>query len=262
MASFHDTELLIFSRSSCRNINSSAQMSFQPTNRSSLFLGVSGSQTGAGLRQLAIHNLDQAHQDTVTSAIARILDTDIAEITYAQIIDGLPLGEVAFESRGGMPHRDHPINHCHDKLCDGILDSTRGFRSTFYPNILKFDSRNAVYVHPDRENVTYRICRLTSEKRLQLLKFLTAEVPDHSPLPILPNEKNDYRIDPEESPQETGIYKDIWDRSELREDAYDQRLRDVWNKLDYLTHSDKGNAADRALERRNRIFQGRFDGEP
>lgn len=119
-------------------------MSFQPTNRSSLFLGVSGSQTGAGLRQLAIHNLDQAHQDTVTSAIARILDTDIAEITYAQIIDGLPLGEVAFESRGGMPHRDHPINHCHDKLCDGILDSTRGFRSTFYPNILKFDSRVSI----------------------------------------------------------------------------------------------------------------------
>ncbi|EXK98260.1 hypothetical protein FOQG_01230 [Fusarium oxysporum f. sp. raphani 54005] len=381
MASFHDTELLIFSRSSCRNINSSAQMSFQPTNGSSLFLGLSGSQTGAGLRQLAIHNLDQAHQDTVTSAIARILDTDIAEITYAQIIDGLPLGEVAFESRGGMPHRDHPINHCHDKLCDGILDSTRGFRSTFDRNILKFDSRllfafqaaspgsrsfdiriieiiaisvhqvavilftlneglhkndgviewappksdkiwwahcpngpeptmffhhwylshdrypngvadmvgywaesrilggvvlfdrrqpipesdvdqDAVYIHPDRENVTHRICRLTSEKRLQLLKFLTAEVPDHSPLPILPDEKNDYRIDPEESPEETGIYRDIWDRSELREDAYDQRLRDVWNELDYLTHSDKGNAADRALERRNRIFQGCFNVEP
>ncbi|EWZ83711.1 hypothetical protein FOWG_12646 [Fusarium oxysporum f. sp. lycopersici MN25] len=280
-----------------------------------------------------------------------------------------------------MPHRDHPINHCHDKLCDGILDSTRGFRSTFDPNILKFDSRllfafqaaspgsrsfdirlikiiaisvhqiavilfilneglhkndgviewaspksdkiwwahcpngpeptmffhhwylshdrypngvadmvgywaesrilggvvlfdrrqpipesdvdqDAVSIHPDRENVTYRICRLTSEKRLQLLKFLTAEVPDHTPLPILPDEKNDYRINPEESPEETGIYRDIWDRSELREDAYDQRLRDVWNKLDYLTHSGKGNAADRALERRNRIFQGRFDGEP
>ncbi|KAG4278931.1 hypothetical protein FPRO04_06252 [Fusarium proliferatum] len=355
-------------------------MSFQPTNRSLPGSGSGGIQTGAGLRQLAMHTLDEPHQDTVRSAIARILDTDVAEITYAQIIDGLPLGEVAFESRGGMPHDDHPINHCHDKLCDGILNRTREFHRTFDPAVLQFDSRllltfqaaspgsrsfntrlieiiaiavhqiaallygleeglhkndgviewappksdkiwwahcpngpeptmffhpwylshnrypngiadmvgywaesrilggvvlfdqrqpvpgsgvdqDAVYIHPDRDDVTYRICRLTSEQKLQLLKFLTAEEPGQNPLPILPDEKNDYRIDPEESPEETGIYRDIWDRSELREDAYDQRLRDVWNKLDYLTHSDKGNAGDRALERRNRIFYAYSDDE-
>jgi hypothetical protein len=161
----------------------------------------------------------------------------------------------------------------HDRYPNGVADMVGYWaESRILGGVVLFDRRqpipesdvdqDAVYIHPDRENVTYRICRLTSDKMLQLLKFLTAEVPDHSPLPILPDEKNDYRIDPEESPEETGIYRDIWDRSELREDAYDQRLRDVWNKLDYLTHSDKGNAADRALERRNRIFQGRFDGEP
>ncbi|KAF5685797.1 hypothetical protein FCIRC_3286 [Fusarium circinatum] len=349
-------------------------ISFQLMNGSSPGLGLSGSQTDAGLRQLTIHTLDQTHQDTVTSAIARFLATDIAEITYAQIIDGLPLGEVAFESRGGMPHQDHPINHCHDKLCAGILDKTRQFLKAFSPKLLQFDSRllfayqaaspgsrsfnirlieiiavavhqvavilfsleeglhkndgviewappksdktwwahcpdgpeptmffhpwylshdrypngvadmagywaesrilggivlfdrsgldqDAVYIHPDRENVTYRICRLTSEQKLQLLKFLTAEESGHSPLPILPDETNDFRVDPEESPEETGIYRDIWDRSELREDAYDQRLRDVWNKVDYLTHSDKGDAGDRALERRNRMFYAYSDGE-
>ncbi|KAF5570641.1 hypothetical protein FPHYL_1067 [Fusarium phyllophilum] len=349
-------------------------------NGSSPDLGLSGSQTAAAFRQLTIHTLNQAHQDTVTSAIARILATDIAEITYAQIIDGLPLGEVAFESRGGMPHQNHPINHCHDELCAGILDKAREFRSRFDPHVLKFDSRllfayqaaspgsrsfntrlieiiaiavhqtavilfsldeglhkndgiiewappksdkiwwshcpngpeptmffhpwylshdrypngvadvagywaesrilggvvlfdrrqpapgssvnqDAVYIHPDRDDVTYRICRLTSEQKLQLLKFLTAEEPVQNPLPILPDEKNDYRIDPEESPEEAGIYRDIWDRSELREDAYDQRLRDVWNKVDYLTHSDKGDAGDRALERRNRIFYAYSDDE-
>ncbi|PNP75267.1 hypothetical protein FNYG_11410 [Fusarium nygamai] len=355
-------------------------MSFQPTNEPSLGLGLKGSQTGAGLRQLTLHTLDQAHQDTVKTAIARILDTDIAEITYAQIIDGLPLGEVAFESRGGIPHPDHPINHCHDELCAGILDKAREFRSRFDPLVLKFDSRllfsyqaaspgsrsfntrlieiiaisvhqiavilfsldegshkndgviewappksdrtwwahcpngpeptmffhpwylsherypngiadivgywaesrilggvvlfdrrqpapgfsvdqDAVYIHPDRDDVTYRICRLTSEQKLQLLDFLTAEEPGQNPLPILPGEKNDCRIDPEESPEDTGIYRDIWDRSELREDMYDQRLRDVWNKVDYLTHSDKGNAGDRALERRNRLFYACYNDE-
>ncbi|KAF5677663.1 hypothetical protein FDENT_9176 [Fusarium denticulatum] len=355
-------------------------MSFQPTNELSLGLGLDGSQTGAGLRQLTLHTLGQAHQNTIKTAIARILDTDIAEITYAQIIDGLPLGEVAFESRGGMPHQEHPINHCHDKLCDGILDRTRGFCSKFDPNKLQFDPRllfafqaaspglrsfnarlieiiaiavyqiavilfsldeglhkndgviewappksdkiwwslcpngpeptmffhpwylshdrypngvadmagywaesrilggvvlfnrrqpvpgssvdqDAIYIHPDRDDITYRICRLTSEQKLQLLKFLTADEPSQNPLMILPDEKNDYRIDPEESPGDTGIYRDIWDRSELRGDAYDQRLRDVWNKVDYITHSDKGNAGDRALERRNRIFYTYSDDE-
>ncbi|KAF5537314.1 hypothetical protein FMEXI_10004 [Fusarium mexicanum] len=333
-----------------------APISFQLMNGTSPGLGFSGSQTDAGLRQLTIHTLDHTHQDTVTSAFARILDTDIAEVTYAQIIDGLPLGEVGFESRGGIPHQDHPINHCHDELCAGILDKAREFRRRFDPLVLEFDSRllfayqaaslgsrsfntrlieiiaiavhqivvilfsledglhkndgviewappksdkfwwahcpdgpeptmffhpwylshprypnrvanmvgywaesrilggvvlfdrssvdqDAVYIHPDRED------------------FLTGEEPGHNPLPILPDETNDFRVDPEESPEETGIYRDIWDRSELREDAYDQRLRDVWNKVDYLTHSDKGDAGDRALERRNRIFYAYSDDE-
>ncbi|KAL9567131.1 hypothetical protein ACKAV7_008900 [Fusarium commune] len=356
-------------------------MSSQQLEESTAQSGSTSNQTDPEFRQLAIDVLEETHRDIVTSAVARILDTEIAETTYAQIIDGLPLGEVAFESRGGMPHRDHPINHCHDELCAGILDKAREFRSRFDPLVLKFDSRllfayqaaspgsrsfntrlieiiaiavhqiavilfsleeglhkndgviewappksdkiwwahcpngpeptmffhhwylshdrypngvadmvgywaesrilggvvlfdrrqpipgsgvdqDAVYIHPDRENVTYRICRLTSEQKLQLLNFLTAEEPDHNPLPILPDEKNDYRIDPEEPPEEIGIYRDIWDRSELREDAYDPRLRDVWNQVDYLTHSDKGNAADRALERKNRIFQAYSDGEP
>ncbi|KAF4952559.1 hypothetical protein FGADI_6630 [Fusarium gaditjirri] len=343
--------------------------------------GFTDNQTTYGLRQFTVDVLDEAHRDIVTSAVARILGTEITETTYAQIIDGLPLGEVAFESRGGMPHRDHPINHCHDELCAGILQKAREFRERFDPHVLKFDSRllfayqaaspgsrsfntrlieiiaiavhqiaailfsldeglhkndgviewappksdkiwwahcpdgpeptmffhhwylshdrypngvadmvgywaesrilggvilfdrrqpisgsdvdqHAVYIHPDRENITYRICRLTSEQKLRLLNFLTAKEPGHSPLPILPDEKNDYRIDPEESPAETGIYRDIWDRSKLREDAYDQRLRDVWNKVDYLTHSDKGNAAGRARERRSRIFETYSDEEP
>ncbi|KAF5988767.1 hypothetical protein FCOIX_304 [Fusarium coicis] len=272
-----------------------------------------------------------------------------------------------------MPHQEHPINHCHDELCAGILDKAREFRSSFdlillfsyqatfpgsrsfntrlteiitiavhriavilfsldegshkndgviewappksdeiwwshcpngpeftmffhpwylsherYPNgiadmvgywaesrildgVVLFDRRQpvsgssvdqyAVYIHPDRDDVTHRICRLTYEQKLQLIKFLTAEETGQNPLPILPDETNDYRIDPEESPEDTGIYRDIWDRSELCEDAYDQRLRDVCNKVDYLTHSDKGNAGDRALERRNKIFYAYSDDE-
>jgi hypothetical protein len=160
----------------------------------------------------------------------------------------------------------------HDRYPNGVAEMVGYWaESRILGGVVLFDrrqptpgfdvDRDAIYIHPDRENVTYRICRLTSEQKLQLLNFLTSEDQTPSPLPILPDEKNDYRIDPEESPETTGIYRDIWDRSELGEDVYDQRLRDVWNKLDYLTHSDKGDAGDRALERRGRISQRYCDGE-
>jgi hypothetical protein len=122
-------------------------MSSQQLDESAVQSGSTSKQTGPEFKQLAIDALDESHRDIFTSAVARILNTEVAETTYAQIIDGLPLGEVAFESRGGMPHRDHPINHCHDELCAGVLDKTREFRSRFDPLILKFDSRVSIDSH-------------------------------------------------------------------------------------------------------------------
>ncbi|KAF5583202.1 hypothetical protein FPANT_8234 [Fusarium pseudoanthophilum] len=166
----------------------------------------------------------------------------------------------------------HPWYLSHDSYPNGVADMAGYWaESRILGGVVLFDRRqpvpgsgvdqDAIYIHPDRDGITYRICRLTSEQKLQLIRFLTAEEPGQNTLPILPDETNDDRIDPEESPEDTGIYRDKWDRSELREDSYDQRLRDVWNKVDYLTHSDKGNAGHRALERRNRIFYAYSDDE-
>jgi hypothetical protein len=122
-------------------------MSSQQFEESAAQSGSTSNQTDPKFRQLAIDVLDENHRDIVTRAAVRILNTEIVETTYAQIIDGLPLGEVAFESRGGMPHQDHPINHCHDELCAGILDEAREFRDKFDPLVLKFDSRVSVDSH-------------------------------------------------------------------------------------------------------------------
>lgn len=40
--------------------------------------------------------LDYAHLTTLNTAFCNILASDIAEITFAQILDGLPLKDVAF----------------------------------------------------------------------------------------------------------------------------------------------------------------------
>lgn len=43
----------------------------------------------------SLRKLDSSHLDTFTRATCNLLSTDLAIITYAQLIDGLPTEEVA-----------------------------------------------------------------------------------------------------------------------------------------------------------------------
>ncbi|KAH6622836.1 VTC domain-containing protein [Chaetomium tenue] len=62
----------------------------------------------------------------------------LAEVTYAQIIDGLPTGDVAYEAII-EPYGAHPIDHAHDQLCPGMLDKAREFCNGFRLEMLSFD---------------------------------------------------------------------------------------------------------------------------
>jgi len=73
-------------------------------------------------------------------AILRVLSTDNAQITFAQIIDGLPLGSVARDCSSGGPLQEHPVRD-QNELCPGIMDKTQEFHRGFRPEILQFDSR-------------------------------------------------------------------------------------------------------------------------
>ncbi|KAM6535529.1 hypothetical protein FALCPG4_005085 [Fusarium falciforme] len=327
------------------------------------------------IRSLSIDILDGDHHDLFTRAITRILSTEVAELTYAQIIDGLPLTRVIYESRGGKLPKGHPLHSAHQELCRGMLDKVRQFREEFAPEILSIDSRllfayqaaapgsrafnirlielmavavhqiavmlfnlgtslhkddgitewappkanrlywdhnpdgplptlfkhpwyvdydqypngvadmagywaesrilggvvvfdrrrqspdfdpYAVYLHPNRTNVTYRIFELLPEQKQALIEFLTADAaPTESPLPILGHDMNRNRVDPEEPIEETGIYRDLWERKELPLDAPDAaRMRDVWDVLDFPTQADKAASKRRAIERRDRYLLG------
>jgi hypothetical protein len=91
-------------------------------------------------RQLSLADLDGEHRQLLIRAITRILSTELAETTYAQIIDGLPIADVAYDSHD-PPHDDHPLIEAHKELCPGMLDKTREFRDGFRPEILTFDSQ-------------------------------------------------------------------------------------------------------------------------
>ncbi|KAG8168348.1 hypothetical protein KVR01_001097 [Diaporthe batatas] len=115
---------------------------------------------------------------------------------------------------------------------------------------------DAVYIHPDRQEVTYRICLLTDAQKKVLLDFLL-DVPgtgrsgpvketDACPLPILPDETNVQRVDPEEPIRYTGVYRDQWERRmPPPEWLGDGRGSCVYNPLDFPTKTDQRDAMAR-----------------
>lgn len=95
----------------------------------------------------SIDTLDEPHRVAISRAISNILSTEIAEMTYAQIVDGLPLSQVFNDNFGGEDFEDdHPM-YTHKELGPGVLDTVRGFRAGFDPETLQFDALVRIY-HP------------------------------------------------------------------------------------------------------------------
>lgn len=90
-------------------------------------------------RTATIEILDGPHQEAVRLSISNILTTEIAETTYAQIIEGLPLIDVVRDVYGDLLCDDHPIC-AHTELSAGVLETARRFRTGFDPGTLRFDS--------------------------------------------------------------------------------------------------------------------------
>lgn len=95
------------------------------------------------LRKLSVESLEEQHCDIFVRAVFNVLSTQIAEFTFAQIVDGLPLSEVADDTydNGGSLSNIHPLRAKHTQLCPGVLETTRRFRADFDPNILQFDDQ-------------------------------------------------------------------------------------------------------------------------
>ncbi|KAI0892707.1 hypothetical protein F4806DRAFT_478902 [Annulohypoxylon nitens] len=341
----------------------------QPIRRDDVEFDFHNVDGDAKIRKLSIEELDSRHCDLFIRALVRIMSTDLARLTYAQIIDGLPLSEVVDENGIRGLSDGHPLYEAHENLCNGVVERTEEMRTNFNPKILKFDSRliysyqsasagsrvfrtrliemiaiavhqiavilfqldtglhkddgitewkppeddvifwrllpngplptlfyhewykdyeqypegiadmvgywaesrifggvvlfdrgaldrepdtDAVFLHADRHEVTYRIYRLLESQKQQLLDFLLSDAPGPSPLPILASNDNTRRVDPEEDIQDTGVYRDIWERKPLPLNSWDGRLHCSWSKFDYPSWDDWLEAQRRCRERRNR----------
>jgi hypothetical protein len=77
---------------------------------------------------MSLRHLDAEHLEPLKQAMHNLLSTPIAEETYAQIVDGMPIANVYAEDHWfyeGLPVMQHK------ELCLGVLEKTRSFRSQF-----------------------------------------------------------------------------------------------------------------------------------
>ncbi|KAL1880081.1 hypothetical protein Daus18300_001444 [Diaporthe australafricana] len=343
-------------------------------------------ETNTSIRTASIETLDGPHREAVRVAMSNILSTEIAETTYAQIIDGLPLIEVLRDGDGDLLCDDHPIS-AHTELRAGVLETTRRLLTGFDLGTLRFDSTllnvfqgaspgsrafktrlieilarsvhqvavilynnnpdlssstpssikdvhlweppkdasdpdgrwelwwqfnphgppatlfrhswytnaenypegaadmtgywaesrilggvvlfnraaqgrgeetDAVYLHPERDGVTYRICLLTDMQKKAMLDFclqIKEEARDAvaCPLPVLPDQRHTQRVDPEEPIRVTGVCRDAWERvTPPPEWMGDGRAHCMRNPLDFLTKADHQEASSRWSTRMER----------
>nr|RBQ99044.1 hypothetical protein FVER53263_03367 [Fusarium verticillioides] len=81
----------------------------------------------------------ERHRHVLDGAIKNALATELAQFTYAQIMDGLPTGDVCFDRRFPHVFGEHPIDSCHDELCPGAIEKAQEYYQQWNSEILTFD---------------------------------------------------------------------------------------------------------------------------
>jgi hypothetical protein len=90
-------------------------------------------------KSTAVDTLDERHQAVFQRAINNLLATELAEMTYAQLIDGPPLWEAALDQYRHTHTGEEPVFN-HRELCPGVVDQKRAFLQSFDPLVMEIRS--------------------------------------------------------------------------------------------------------------------------
>lgn len=88
---------------------------------------------------VAIQQLPDQHREILVRAIHNVLSSPIAEITYGEIIDGLPLGETATDAYNRSLCPCHPLMQERVELSPGVIEKAQKLHSEFQPALLTAD---------------------------------------------------------------------------------------------------------------------------
>ncbi|KAK4442731.1 hypothetical protein QBC34DRAFT_363206 [Podospora aff. communis PSN243] len=84
--------------------------------------------------------VDGEHQAVLVRAIGNVLAAEEAVFTFAQIIDGLPTADVAWDRLTHHLTGDHPLDE-HEELCPGAMDKARELCGRWRTEMLAFDPK-------------------------------------------------------------------------------------------------------------------------
>lgn len=92
--------------------------------------------------KVPVSGFPQHHRDAFENALRNVLSTEIARMTYAQIIDGFPIASVARDKRWYDIDYDHPVfRENHDQLCPRAWERMEEFHASLNIDILAIDER-------------------------------------------------------------------------------------------------------------------------
>lgn len=74
--------------------------------------------------------LDENHLAAYARAVTNVLSTKLAEYTFAQLIDGLPLWDVVYALGHYGLDSEEPV-YKHRELCPGVLEKAKSFCANF-----------------------------------------------------------------------------------------------------------------------------------
>lgn len=90
---------------------------------------------------LTLDELPKRHRAILDNAFWNFISTKAATLTFAQIVDGLPLAEVEQDTyHFGSLHPQHPLYRDHLSLCPGVMETYENLRLTFDLSKLSFPS--------------------------------------------------------------------------------------------------------------------------
>lgn len=90
------------------------------------------------MAKIPLEHLDAEHLRPFRQALSNILSTPVAESTYAQIIDGMPLSDVYKHNH--WYSKNFPVE-THNDLCPGSLEKAKAFRSNIDFTLLQFEAK-------------------------------------------------------------------------------------------------------------------------
>ncbi|KAK4444017.1 hypothetical protein QBC34DRAFT_488060 [Podospora aff. communis PSN243] len=86
-----------------------------------------------------LDSLDDEHASIFRAALTRLLGTELAEHTFAEIVDGLPTKASFSAFHRYFNTTNHPVFALdHTELCPGVIEKTRQIRDEFDPMSLTF----------------------------------------------------------------------------------------------------------------------------